>query len=110
MFGQSTHQQQFELKKAKEISVLNAVLNELDNAKQELSNDLTRIAMKNLPMIVQNEENVVSSASQEQSAQFAVASTSQLVMIEQLDPSSETSDQDGTKKLQELEPLDLDID
>lgn len=106
----SLSSQELENRRTKELQILGALMKELKDAKQELSNDLTRLAMKNLPLMVQNEENVITTGDNMGNIddQTLVATTSQPVTVS-LSQSTEESTNSNQQELQELEPLDLDI-
>ena len=94
--------------RSKEIQVLGEILAQLKHAKRELSNDLTRLAMKNLPLLVQNEEIVATSYSP---GHTPTNSSEQVVEEAEVAVSAQTSDvsTNQAQQLQELEPLELDI-
>jgi len=107
----TTKTDKFETIKANEIKLLSSILDELKDAKKELSNDITRLAMKNLPLMVQDDNTVKSNAIDETNTGAsisAIATTEPVLSLSQSTVESSTShDQDN--QLQELEPLDLDL-
>lgn len=68
------------------------------NIKQELNNDLTKLAIKNLPIMMETDG--------EQQQTFEVE-ISEVNLSQSTQESSK--DDDGAHQMQQLEPLDLDI-
>lgn len=83
----------------KEVECLNNIKSLLIKAKQELNNDLTKLAIRNLPIMI--EDSAVADESDQRDT--SEVNLSQSTTSSQQDNQTETN-------IHHLEPLDLDID
>lgn len=83
----------------REIAFLRDLKATLKKAKHELNNDLTKLAVINLPMMVSNDTVRASNGAASASGDYTIIS---------LD-SGQTSSQKSEPESQHLEPLDLDL-
>lgn len=93
------------LNRDKEVEILHNLKEVLVKAKQELNNDLTKLAMRNLPMMVQHDSDITTTTTQaddkqqQQQLQSAGSSNNQ----------QQTEESYNLIQMRQLEPLDLDI-
>lgn len=101
-----------EERRKKEIEMLNNLKGILNNIKQELHADLTKLAIKNLPMMAEEDPSVVQTQYQEPSVSRSAMSDSSSQPAtsdeqSQARPIENYSQQEPN--IQQLEPLDLDL-